>query len=540
MNLAHEPAMRLGGIEVRPSTREVVFAGGREIVEPRVMSVLVALARAGGEVVTREELTDACWAGRIVSDDAINRVISRIRRLAELTDGRDFSVETITKVGYRLVVTGGQVESVERTAPAPKAATSSTKRAQSPAELSSAGSAGGEQAPERGRRHLDRRMLLASGVGVAAVGAALAWGLTRPSPPPTRAAELYRRAIEAGATDDAAEVAQSISFLREAVGLAPDYADAWAALALAYIYGFATNPPEKHAAFAARAKDAAERALALDPDNADALGALALLPPIYQRWAEAEKAYREALARQPRLAPINRALADLHGATGQVRKSVPFAERAVAQTPLIARRHFELATAYWYAGRLEDAERTIQKAHDLWPLNISVWFGRLYLSMHGGNVRGALEMLDDEASRPPGVPVSDFELVKAFARALQSGSAADRTVAVDMNLAAARGGLGYARNAVTFAGALGDLDAAFSAANAYYFDTPFAVAQTYFAPEQGEYLGVRSRETTFLFSPPLEKVRADPRFEQLVSAIGLNAYWSETGISPDYRLARPG
>lgn len=104
MNLAHEPSFTLGGMQVRPPTREVVFAGGREVLEPRVMGVLVALARAGGEVVTRDDLVAACWEGRAVSDDAINRVISRIRRVAELTGGQDFSLETITKVGYRLVV----------------------------------------------------------------------------------------------------------------------------------------------------------------------------------------------------------------------------------------------------------------------------------------------------------------------------------------------------------------------------------------------------------------------------------------------------
>lgn len=106
MNLAREPVFRLGAIEVRPATREIVHPGGRETVEPRVMSVLVRFAQAGGQVVTRDDLITACWEGRVVSDDAINRVISRVRKLADLTGGRDFSLETITKVGYRLVVSG--------------------------------------------------------------------------------------------------------------------------------------------------------------------------------------------------------------------------------------------------------------------------------------------------------------------------------------------------------------------------------------------------------------------------------------------------
>jgi TolB-like protein/DNA-binding winged helix-turn-helix (wHTH) protein/Tfp pilus assembly protein PilF len=103
MELAREPNFRLGGMDVRPSTREIVFATGREVLEPRVMAVLVVLARAKGEVVTRDDLTAACWEGRVVSDDAINRVISRIRRASDLTGGKDFTLDTITKVGYRLV-----------------------------------------------------------------------------------------------------------------------------------------------------------------------------------------------------------------------------------------------------------------------------------------------------------------------------------------------------------------------------------------------------------------------------------------------------
>ena len=113
MNLAREPSFRLGALEVRPATREIVHPGGRESVEPRVMSVLVLLAQAGGEVVTRDDLIAACWEGRVVSDDAINRVISRVRRIAELTSGQDFTLETITKVGYRLVVAGSAAQAVE-------------------------------------------------------------------------------------------------------------------------------------------------------------------------------------------------------------------------------------------------------------------------------------------------------------------------------------------------------------------------------------------------------------------------------------------
>jgi DNA-binding winged helix-turn-helix (wHTH) protein len=47
------------------------------------MQVLVALARANGEIVSRSDLTASCWENRVVGDDAINRVMSRLRRIPD-------------------------------------------------------------------------------------------------------------------------------------------------------------------------------------------------------------------------------------------------------------------------------------------------------------------------------------------------------------------------------------------------------------------------------------------------------------------------
>src|SRR5688572_14888557 len=106
VSLARTATFRLGAMEVRPATREVFREQAREVLEPRVMEVLVALAEANGAVVGRDELIARCWDGRIVSEDAINRVISRLRRTAEGVGGGSWTVETITKVGYRIAETG--------------------------------------------------------------------------------------------------------------------------------------------------------------------------------------------------------------------------------------------------------------------------------------------------------------------------------------------------------------------------------------------------------------------------------------------------
>lgn len=111
IDLAHEADFRLGALHVSPSVREVVRDGKRELLEPRVMQVLVALCRAQGAVVSRDTLIARCWEGRIVGEDAINRAIWRLRKLAE-ADG-DFAVETIPRIGYRLHCEGAGASQAE-------------------------------------------------------------------------------------------------------------------------------------------------------------------------------------------------------------------------------------------------------------------------------------------------------------------------------------------------------------------------------------------------------------------------------------------
>ena len=102
--LAHERPFKLGKVTIEPSLRLIRDEEGTTLkVEPRVMQVLVALANADGALLSRSDLRDLCWAGRMTSDDAIDRVIAQIRRVADSVGGNSFSVETVPKIGYRLV-----------------------------------------------------------------------------------------------------------------------------------------------------------------------------------------------------------------------------------------------------------------------------------------------------------------------------------------------------------------------------------------------------------------------------------------------------
>ncbi len=105
--MAQEADFTLGRLQVSPSRGLVSDGTTEQRVTPQVMQALLALLRAEGRTVTRDELVDACWDGRIVSDDAINRVIALLRGLARQFDPPPFQLHTIPKIGFRLQVDEG-------------------------------------------------------------------------------------------------------------------------------------------------------------------------------------------------------------------------------------------------------------------------------------------------------------------------------------------------------------------------------------------------------------------------------------------------
>ena len=102
IDLAQESDFDLGSLRVRPARCEVEWNGTTQTLQRRVMQVLVALAHARGSVVSQTDLVARCWRGLSVSDDAIYRCISKLRKLAADYSEAPFAIEAIPGVGYRL------------------------------------------------------------------------------------------------------------------------------------------------------------------------------------------------------------------------------------------------------------------------------------------------------------------------------------------------------------------------------------------------------------------------------------------------------
>jgi adenylate cyclase len=96
-------ALRIGSWVVAPS-RNSISSGGRTVrLEPKVMGVLLCLAKHPGETLSKEQLFQAVWPNVVVTEDVLKRCIAELRRAFDDDAREPRVIETISKRGYRLV-----------------------------------------------------------------------------------------------------------------------------------------------------------------------------------------------------------------------------------------------------------------------------------------------------------------------------------------------------------------------------------------------------------------------------------------------------
>ena len=488
--LAHEPPFKLGALKVDAATRQVSDGNRSETLEPRVMQVLVALARANGVIVTRDELIERCWDGRIVTDDAINRVLSRIRHIAEGIGGGGFRLETITKVGYRLVVSG---------------------RHESPASSE----------PPLARQAIDRRWALGLVGATAAVAAGWLWYDSRPS---SEALALYRQGQEAQRAGTLDQIMQAVAFFRQATRADPDFAAAWGALAIGYRNLLDYGHPDGERLLEL-SRSATARALALDPDNLDARAAEILDRPFYRNWGAVEADCRRWLRRDPDHVQLRGALNFLLYEVARSGEAIPHMQRLVRREPFRPIFAYRLILALWSAGRLDEAEEAIERATERWPSHAAIWQARVKFLAFSGRPAAAISVMRDPATRPAGYGPMRPQLATYAALEQRSANAvrsAEQEIVEDLKRRPDN-----APTAVQLAATLGLVDFAFALLDGYYLARgPWA----FVAPAPAG--SFERRYTGVLFTPPLASLRRDPRFDRLTRAIGLNDYWDSAGFTP--------
>lgn len=96
-------AFRVADCRVRPSEHVIERDGVPLQVEPRTMALLMLLVERAGEVVSRQEIEEQVWAGRVVGYDALTQTIAKLRRALGDDSHCPRYVLTVPKGGYQLI-----------------------------------------------------------------------------------------------------------------------------------------------------------------------------------------------------------------------------------------------------------------------------------------------------------------------------------------------------------------------------------------------------------------------------------------------------
>jgi DNA-binding winged helix-turn-helix (wHTH) protein len=101
---------------VQPSLNRLTEGDHEVQVEPKLMDVLVFLAEHAGQVVSKNDITDAVWPDLFITESVITRSIAGLRRAFGDDAKNPRFIETISKRGYRLIA---EVDRASTSAPRP-------------------------------------------------------------------------------------------------------------------------------------------------------------------------------------------------------------------------------------------------------------------------------------------------------------------------------------------------------------------------------------------------------------------------------------
>jgi pimeloyl-ACP methyl ester carboxylesterase/DNA-binding winged helix-turn-helix (wHTH) protein len=95
--------MRFGSYELDRDRRELRFRDVPVHVEPQVLDLLIYLVANRNHVVSKDEMVDAIWGGRIVSDVTLNSRINAARRAVGDNGKAQALIRTVPRRGFRFV-----------------------------------------------------------------------------------------------------------------------------------------------------------------------------------------------------------------------------------------------------------------------------------------------------------------------------------------------------------------------------------------------------------------------------------------------------
>jgi eukaryotic-like serine/threonine-protein kinase len=323
--------------------------------------------------------------------------------------------------------------------------------------------------------------------------------VTAPAPDRGEAQQLYAAGRYFAAKRTADGLRQAIERFERAVEIDPQFAPAWAELADAYaLLNWYVEPPPADAF--ERGLEAARRAVAADDTLAEAHASLAFIKTHYERdWAGADAEFRRAIELNPESAISRRWYAFSLSAMGRHEEALSQAMRAQELSPRSAVMAMAVANVLFHARRYDEAVAQCRRALELDPGSVAAHVVMRWSYGMKGMAAEAFAIYEKERAFAGDTPTT----LAKYAHVLAAVGRAEEARAILRELTASREeqwvtayelGLIYAL--------LGDADEAFE----------------WLARAREE----RAVGLSFIgVDPHLDSLRPDPRFDQLLRAIGI-------------------
>jgi len=311
--------------------------------------------------------------------------------------------------------------------------------------------------------------------------------------------QLYLKGLFLWNKRTAETLKTSVDYFNQATEKDPNYAQAYAGMALAYAL-FPEYSAGKPAESMAKAKAAATKALALDDTLAEAHTALGHTLYTYERnIPESDRQFQRAIELNPNYATAHQWYAGGNlVSTGRFDEAIAEGRRAVELDPLSLISNLELAAIYGYARQYDQAIGQVRKIIEM----DQNWYLAHMILCQTYNYKGQFAEAIAECEKARELnddPAVLANLAHAYARSGKREEAM-KVVGQMHELAKQRYVPAYGF-AVAYAG-LGDKDQAFQWLERSLQD--------------------RAWEITYLkVDPNMESLHSDPRFNDLVKRVGL-------------------
>lgn len=332
--------LRIGSATWDARTKVLYQDGQPARLPRRAAECLEMLLAASGQVVTKEELQEKLWPGRVVEESNLAQCISALRKVL----GAD-SIETVVGIGYRMIVSAAEEE-----------------------------------------HHPRRRFSsFATVAGLILLLGAVAWGLSvwsESSSKRQKADRLYEEAMTLVRAGSLAKGMQAGELLEQAIVLSPNHAQAYAGMA------------ESAARFGKGANNSAiqlaRKSVEIDPNCGECQAVLGYVlltrehdwpaagqaldralaidsrPTQWRLWRaqwlatqgrlpESKSLLASAIADDPSKVSLHSMLAGVHYFAGETKSAIAEADRAIALNPSHTAPYQWLYRIHWVAGNYEDA-----------------------------------------------------------------------------------------------------------------------------------------------------------------------------------------